>query len=427
MTSLYFALAGLAFGALLTWAIMVATTGRRIDAAANERATEREARVRAEAEQRIADLRASQAALRDQFTSLAAEVLDKSTKTLMETAEERFKRAQQAQDAELAKREASVKQLVEPMAKALDEVKRQTSEADKMRAQGQAALSEQIKQMMDTSKLLGKETSSLRSALRRPEVRGRWGELHLRRVVELAGLVSQVDFDEQTTSTDSEGNRLRPDMVVHLAGGRTIVVDAKTPLDALLEADDDPDNRDAHLLRHAANVRKRVQELKSKAYTSQYDQDVEFVVLFLPAESFLQVALERDPQLQEWAYEQGVIVATPTILVAMLRTVAHAWKQDALAKNARQVLATGKELVERLSKMGEHLGRVGKSIESASKAYNETVGAFERRVLPTARRFGQLQHLGDGMDLPPIDTETRAITAPELSTGDEDDGQPPAP
>lgn len=413
MTEILWALGGLVVGAVIAFLAARLTSSAAAERLAEKRADERERRVRDEAERRIADLKDQYAQMQSQFKALSADVLQASQKQFLEIAEQRFARTSEAQQAELAKREASVKQLIEPMAKALDDVKRQTSEADKARAATQAALSEQLLR-------LGKETAGLKTALRRPEVRGRWGELHLQRVVEVAGLVNYVDFVEQQTGTDDDGNRLRPDMLVQLAGGRTIVVDAKTPIDALFDATetDDPDVRDRHLDHHVENVRKRVTELKSKQYTAQFDSALEFVILFLPAESFLQAALERDPRLQEWAYEQGVVIATPTILVALLRTVGHAWKQDALAKNAQEVLTTGRELYERLMKMGEHFAKVGKAIDSAGKAYNDTVGALERRVLPSARKMGRLQQIDADVATSQTETEIRELTAPELSGDD---------
>jgi DNA recombination protein RmuC len=375
----------------------------------------RENSMRQEHERYVAQVRADQDVLKEQFKALAADVLRANNEQFLEQADERFKRSQQANQAELEKREQAVKGLVEPMAKALDEVKRQTAEADKARAESQSLLTEQIRRMLDTSESLGKQTESLRSALRRPEVRGRWGELHLRRVVEVAGLVNGVDFDEQTSDTDAEGSRLRPDMIVTLSGGRKIVVDAKTPLDALLDMDADPEHAGEHAARHVKNVRQRVKELGSKGYREQFGSNVDFSVLFLPAESFLQVATEHDPRLLTDAYESGVIIATPTVLVAMLRTVAHTWKAEALAKNAQDVLDSGQELYKRLSAMGEHLGRVGKAIDQAGDAYNKTVGSLERSVLPQARRFAQLQGIDKEIEVKPIDAEVRSISAPELT------------
>lgn len=380
----------------------------------------REQELRAEHDRYVTQVRADQETLKAQFQALAADALKSQSEQFLAAANERFARAQQANEAELVKREQAVRNLVEPMAKALDEVKRQTTEADKARAESQAQLTEQVRRILDTSEQLGKQTESLRTALRRPEVRGRWGELHLRRVVEVAGLVNGVDFAEQSSETTTEGNRLRPDMVVTLSGGRKIVVDAKTPLDALLDMDTDPERAEEHAARHVRNVRQRVKELSSKAYREQFGSDVDFSVLFLPAESFLQVATENDPNLLTDAYESGVIIATPTVLVAMLRTVAHTWRAEALAKNAKDVLDNGRELYKRLATMGEHLARVGAAIDRASDAYNATIGSMERQVLPQARRFASLQGIEKDIELQVIEGETREITAPELSTAGTD-------
>ncbi len=385
-----------------------------------EAAAARERTLREEHERYVTQIQRDHEALKEQFKALAADVLKTSNEQFLEVADQRFKRSQEESAAELAKREQAFKTLVEPMRETLHKVELQTTEAEKARAQTQTLLAEQIRQMMAKSDELGKTTESLRSALRRPEVRGRWGELHLRRVVEVAGLVNGVDFDEQTSETTEEGARLRPDMIVTLSGGRKIIVDAKTPLDAILDMDTEPERASEHAARHVANVRKRVKELSSKAYREQFDSKVDFSVLFLPAESFLQVATEQDPRLLTDAYGAGVVIATPTVLVAMLRTVAHTWKAEALARNAQEVLDTGQELYKRLSTMGEHLAKVGKAIGQAGDAYNKTIGSMERSVLPQARRFAELQQLDSTLETKPADTEIRQITAVELTESDDD-------
>jgi len=387
---------------------------RRIVEAA-EAASQREAALNDAHEKYVLQIRGDQETLRREFQALSAETLKASQEQLLAVAQERLTRERQVADAELAKREQSVKTMVEPIAKALADVQRQTTEADKARAETQATLAEQIRRMLDSSEQLGKQTESLRSALRRPEVRGRWGELHLRRVVEVAGLVNGVDFDEQTSGIDDEGARLRPDMIVTLSGGRRIVVDAKTPLDALLDMEADPGSTEVHAARHVENVRKRVTELGSKTYREQFNSKVDFSVLFLPAESFLQVATEKDPNLLAWAYDRGVIIATPTVLVAMLRTVAHAWREDALAKDAQKVLDTGRELYDRLSKMGEHLTKVGRAIDTAGRTYNDLVGSMERRVFPKAREFAALQQLTADEPTPLVGNTPRLPQARELT------------
>lgn len=389
---------------------------RRI-AEATQSAQQREVELKESHERYVAQVRSDQEQLQQQFKALSADALKASQDTFLQMANERFARAQQTSAEELAKREKAVQSLVEPMAKALADVQKQTTEADKARAEGQATLTEQIRRMLDSSEQLGKQTESLRSALRRPEVRGRWGELHLRRVVEVAGLVNGVDFIEQSSETAEDGSRLRPDMVVTLSDSRKIVIDAKTPLDALLDMDTDPDRADEHAARHVRNVRQRVKELSSKSYRDQFGSDVDFSVLFLPAESFLQVATEKDPQLLTDAYENGVVIATPTVLVAMLRTIAHTWKAQALAENAQQVLTTGQELYRRLSAMGEHMDRLGKAINQAGDAYNKTVGSLERSVLPQARRFAALQRIDDEIEIRQVEADVRRVAAPELTSG----------
>ncbi|MGF3056665.1 DNA recombination protein RmuC [Microbacterium sp. YY-01] len=377
--------------------------------------TEREDLIRTNHEETQQRIKADHAALREQFEALASEALDKNSKRFLDVANERLKRSHKESAAELEKREQLFRSLVEPMKETLNKVENQTVEAEKLRVQTQEALTQQIHQMMQKSDELGKTTESLRSALRRPEIRGRWGELHLRRVVEVAGLVNGVDFVEQSSDTTDEGHRLRPDMIVTLSGGRKIIVDAKAPLDAILDIDTDPENAEQHARRHVKNVRERVKELNSKPYRQQFGSTIDFSVLFLPAESFLQVATEQDPQLLTDAYESGVIIATPTVLVAMLRTVAQTWKAEALAQNAQDVLDTGKELYKRLSTMGGHIAALGKAIDRATDAYNRTVGSLERQVLPQARRFADLQQIDNELDIAVAEKTARDITAPELT------------
>jgi len=376
----------------------------------------REEELRAEHERYVAQVRADQEALKTEFRALSAEALKSNQETFLEVAGERLKREREAGQAELAKSQEQVKNLVEPMKVALDQVKQQTSDADKGRREGQAVLAEQVRQMVDASSKLDKRTSDFINTLRRSDVRGNWGEVQLKRVVELAGMLPHVDFTEQDSVKDSEGKNLRPDMTVRLAGGRTIVVDSKVALAGLLEAfeTDDERVRQERLAAHARQVRKHIDDLASKKYWEQFDSAPEFVVMFVPAEGFYQSAVEQDDALQEYAFSKRVVIATPTTLVALLRAVAHAWKEDALAKNAQQVLATGKDLYDRLVVMGNHLSRVGRAIDSASKAYNQTVASMETRVMVTARKFGEMQHID--AELPQLDvveTEVRQIAGSE--------------
>jgi len=414
MTEALFALAGAIVGGILAYAIAVARSSSRTEAVAERRANERESRVRAEADQRIADLKEAHLSLRDEMKALSVDVLNQNSRQFLDMADERFKRTQAHHEAEFAKREEAVKQMVEPVSKALDDVRKQTTEAERLRSEGQAALKEQVLHMLTASERLDKKTTDFINTLRRSDVRGNWGEVQLRRIVELAGMVKFVDFDEQENVKDADGKNMRPDLTVKLAGGKTIVVDSKVALVGLIEAfeTDDETVRAERLAAHARHVKKHIDDLASKKYWEQFSAAPEFVVMFVPSEAFYQAALEQDPAIQEYAFSKNVVIATPTTLVAMLRTVAHAWKEDALAKNAQAVLTTGRDLYDRLRTMGEHLARVGKAIESAGNAYNDTIASFERRVLVSARKFGELQEVA--VELPegnPAHVLVRQITA----------------
>jgi DNA recombination protein RmuC len=285
----------------------------------------------------------------------------------------------------------------------------------------QSQLKQQVDDVRHSTDVLRRETASLSTALRKPQVRGRWGELHLRRVVELAGLVDRCDFAEQVTASGEDG-RLRPDLVVHLAGGKHVVVDAKVPLDAFLDACTvDPGDReseterDAHLSRHARQLRQHVDTLAAKSYWRALPSTPEFVVLFVPGESFLSAALEAEPSLLEYAADKQVVLSTPTTLIALLRTVAYAWTQQTLADKAREIHTLGRDLHDRLATMSGHLDRLGRSLTGAVSAYNRAVGSLENRVLVSARRFHDLGVAGDGLDSPePVVESPRPLTAAEL-------------
>jgi DNA recombination protein RmuC len=296
----------------------------------------------------------------------------------------------------------------------LDRLQDQLSDLAHDRAAWQAALNQQVSDMRHSTDALRRETQSLSTALRRPQVRGRWGELHLRKAVELAGMVAHCDFTEQAQLADGS---LRPDLVVHLAGGRQVVVDSKVPLEAFLDATsaDEPDARDAHLARHARQLRTHVDALGAKSYWRALTETPEFVVLFVPAEAFLSAALEADPALLEHAATRKVVLATPSTLIALLRTVAHGWTHERLAEQAAQVHALGRELHERLTTMGNHVDKVGRSLSSAVTAYNQAVGSLEGRVLVSARRLADLGVTTDELVTPRQVAETpRSISAPEF-------------
>jgi len=298
----------------------------------------------------------------------------------------------------------------------LERLHGQMRDLEQHRVSWQSQLKQQVDDVRHSTDTLRRETSSLSTALRKPQVRGRWGELHLRKVVEVAGLVSRCDFAEQVSVRD-EGRAMRPDLVVNLAGGKHVVVDAKVPLDAFLDATnaDSDAERDAHLSRHARQLRQHVDALAAKAYWRTLPATPEFVVLFVPGESFLSAALEAEPSLLEYAASRQVVLATPTTLVALLRTVAYAWTQETLADKAREIHELGRELYDRIGRMGGHLDRLGKSLIGAVDSYNKAVGSLETRVLVSARRFAEMEVSDQDLTPPaPVSEAPRPLTAAEL-------------
>jgi len=359
--------------------------------------------------------------LAERFQALSAQALDQSQQRLMEFSEIRLRAANLSAASELDSRRNAVEQLVEPLKLTLARVETQLRETEAARQVSNAALTEQVKFAIQSSDQLRAQTQALVTALRRPEARGRWGEMQLRRVVELAGMSARCDFDEQVTvpdrRLDESGAVLRPDMVVRLAGGKNIVVDSKVSLAAYLEAAEAAGDevRDARLDAHARHLRDHVDQLAAKTYWSALSPAPEFVVLFIPGEAFLAPALEREPGLLEYAFGRKVHIATPTTLVTMLRTAQYAWQQAALSENARAVFDLGRELYERLNGLGGHVDAVGKALTNAVAAYNRAVGSLESRVLVTARKLNQLGVTDAELDgARPVESPVRSLCAPEL-------------
>jgi DNA recombination protein RmuC len=307
---------------------------------------------------------------------------------------------------------------VAPLRESLGKVETQVNALESARKEAYGSLTEAVRSLREDQLRLRSETNNLVTALRAPHVRGRWGEIQLRRVVELAGMVQHCDFVEQPTTDDGDGRVLRPDVLVNLPGGKCIVVDSKAPLAAYLDAfatDVTDEARQAALRDHARHVREHILKLGQKAYWRQFDATPEFVVMFLPDESFLRAALEHDPTLVEFAADNGVITASPTNLIGLLRAVHYGWQQETIAEGARQISDLGRELYKRLSTMGTHVSKLGRSLDTAVRSFNETVGSLERQVLPQARRFEQHGITGIAPpELTPIERQTRVISAPEL-------------
>jgi DNA recombination protein RmuC len=311
--------------------------------------------------------------------------------------------------------------LVAPLRDSLGRVQQQLDEVQRGRAMSDTALREQVRAMGATSELLRTETAQLVTALRAPHVRGRWGEMQLERVVEAAGLTEHVDFTTQLSATGADNTTQRPDLVVHLTGGKQVVVDSKVALNAYLEAMQAPDEatRDARLSAHARQLRTHIDALAAKAYWERFTPTPEFVVCFIPADAFLDAALRADATLLEHAFARNVVLATPTTLVALLRTVAYTWRQEALAENTAQVHELGRDLYQRLATMGGHVERLGKSLGNAVGAYNDVVGSLESRVLTQARRMHDLGVAPAGVELaelrPLTDAVPRSVASEELT------------
>jgi DNA recombination protein RmuC len=325
------------------------------------------------------------------FGQLANEQLQSHTETFLKLAKESLGTHHERAKAELASREQAVENLVKPIRDALGRTEAQINALEKTRHEAHGNITAQLEAMAASQRVLSSETRNLVNALRRPEVRGQWGEITLRRLVELAGMVEHCDFITQSHTTTEEG-AIRPDLIINMPDNRQVIVDVKTPLDAYLDAtqNDDEASQVTALKRHATNVANRVRELASKSYWAQFEHSPEFVILFIPGDQFLSAALAQRPELLDDALRQQVILATPTSLVALLKAIAYGWQQTELAENAAEIRTLAVQLYDRLNTFAGHLRTVGKELGSSVKAYNQAVGSLEHRVLPSARRFTEL-------------------------------------
>ncbi len=406
------AIGGLLLG-LVIGGVVTGLRGRRRLRALEEERTRLEVTLeteRAAHATRLDDLKHDQDRLAQLFASLSNKALAENSQQFLTLASEKLQQFNIQSKEELGRREQAVEALVKPIREVMERTREQIQRIEKDRHEAFGALERHLASLVTTQQALQGETRRLVQSLRRPEVRGQWGELTLKRLVELAGMVEYCDFYEQESVGGDEGV-IRPDMIVRMPGGREVVVDVKTPLDAYLSAveAEDEEERRRQLERHARKVRERVTELAGKAYWKRLPNSPEFVVLFIPGEQFLSAALERDPGLLEDALARKVILATPTSLVALLRAIAYGWKQVALTENARQIQQLGEDLYKRLRTFNEHLGRLGRSLGSSLDHYNKAVGSFDRQVLSGARRFRDMGiQASDPLDAPePIDRQPR--------------------
>jgi DNA recombination protein RmuC len=404
-----FLIIGLAVGATAAWLLALARSNADVRTLELELVHERSA-----ADEKVAVLVQAREELSAQLQSMCAEALRGNNEQFIELAKSQFEQLQLRARHDLDTRQRAVEHLVLPIKESLEKVGNEVKTLEKTRQRDVGLLTAQLRNVAETSERLRLETGSLVTALRAPSVHGRWGEMQLRNAVEAAGMVAYCDFVEQATTRTSDERTLRPDLVVRLPGGRTVVVDAKTPLQALLDAaqTDDEAVRAQRLADFARNVREHVAGLKAKSYWQQFDSAPDFVLMFLPGESFFRAAVEQDPSLLELHASSRIVLASPTTLITMLRTIASSWREEQIAESARAVSDLGRELYERLATMVEHVGTLGRRLDGAVQAYNQTVGSLERRVLVSARRFTE-HGIAAGKTIGEIEPVDKATQQPQ--------------
>jgi len=418
-----FLIIGLLVGATASWIVVRSRLATDVTRLRLELEHERSV-----ADEKVGVLTQAREQLSMQLQAMCAEALRGNSEQFMQLARAQFEQLQLKATHDLDSRQKAVESLVTPIKESLEKVNTEVKTLETARIRDVTRLSTLLTTVAETNDRLRTETNSLVTALRAPSVHGRWGELQLKNAVEAAGMLAYCDFVVQATGRGDENGLLRPDLVVRLPGGRTVVVDAKTPIQALLDAHqtDDDTVRTQRLADFARNVRDHVAALKAKSYWKQFDSAPDFVVMFLPGESFFRAAIEQDPSLLELHAQSGIILASPATLITMLRTVASSWREEQVAQSARAISELGRELYERLGTMTEHLVTLGRRLDGSVQAYNQTVGSFERRVLVSARKFPE-HGVTASKDLPealPVEKSTQQPQTLELPVRTESDSGP---
>jgi DNA recombination protein RmuC len=392
-----------------------------------ERAAELHTRLEEERQQSAEKLKLiaeAQHALENSFKSLSADALRSNNQSFLDLAKASLAEFQQGAKGDLDKRQVAIDAMIAPVRASLDKVDEKIGALEKAREQAYGEIRQQFTAMAEVQTQLRDETTNLVKALRQPHVRGRWGEIQLRRVVEMAGMLKHCDFVEQEAAEGDEGKLFRPDLIVRLPGGRQIVVDSKAPISAYMDAHEatTEEMRKIKILLHAQLMRGHLQALAKKSYWEQFQPTPEVVVMFIPGEAFFSAALEADPELLDSGFGQNVIIASPASLMALLKAAAYGWRQESIAENAREISQLGQELYNRLSVMAEHLGRLGNNLKSATDSYNSAIGSFETRVLVSARKFKDLGATSQDaqiVELRPVESGVRRLQSGEKAPPDE--------
>lgn len=408
---------GLLLGAALVYFVLNSAHAKTKEALARLEA--RHAAELKSAEEKLALLEQARAQLKESFQALSSEALSKNNESFLNLAKSTLEKYQEGAKGDLEKRQEAIHKTIEPVGLALKAFNERVEKIEERRTRTDASLQQQLRQLAESQVQLSKTTGSLVQALRAPQVRGQWGEMQLRRTVEMAGMINRVDFLEQASVDAGEGQRQRPDMLINLPNGRQVVVDSKVPLAAYLDAlqSDDPDRQKERMVAHARHIRDHIKGLAAKSYWTQFDNSPEFVVLFIPNETIFSAALEQDPQLIELGVDNKVILATPTTLIALLKAIAFGWQQEAIAREAKEIAALGKELYERIGVVTGHFAKLGKSLDQSVGHYNKAIGSVESRLLVTARKFEALDSAAPDPVPEPVAIEKQPILPKEEEAG----------